>query len=180
MVLGAAFSFGDVNFWAIIFAVIMSYAGWLLISKRKSQMSVAGKIYLGVIFIFLCGWIIAFFIPGLVYMEYSSSQDSCVNNLRQLQAAKEEWALENGKTNGTLATAADLTPYVQLDSKGNLPKCPAGGTYIFGCVGEDVRCSIGNSDWPYRHVLNDTNGFTWWENFKEAYATLFGLHHVRK
>jgi len=119
-------------------------------------------------------------IPDLVAATYESSQNACINNLRQLQAAKTEWALETGATNGTLVTESDITPYIQLDSKGRIPKCPAGGTYIFGRVGEDVRCSIGTSDWPNNHTLSDTNDFTWRDNFKCAYHVLFGLRHPKK
>jgi hypothetical protein len=180
MALGAGAWFGDVNLAAIIFAAIFTCAGWLLISKRKSPLSIGGRILTVSFFLFLVLWMVAIVIPDFLFMSYSGPQNSCVNNLRQLEAAKQEWALETGATNGTLVTATDLTPYVQLDSHGNLPRCPAGGTYIFGRVGEDVKCSIGTSDWPYSHTLSETNDFTRWENFKEAYATLFGFRHIRE
>ena len=161
-------------------AFLFSIVGWLLISNRKGPMSTRTKAATGGLMVLLCCFVVAFVIPDFVAARYENNQDSCINNLRQLQAAKQEWALENGKTNGTIVTANDITAYIQLDSRGQIPRCPAGGTYIIGRVGEDVRCSIGTSDWPYRHVLSDTNDFTWWENFKEAYSTLFGLHHPRK
>jgi hypothetical protein len=164
----------------IPFACVFAFVGWFLISKRKSCISWRGKALIVLTTFALSVLIIAVIIPNFIRAEYESAQNACVNNLRQLQAAKEEWAIENGKTNGTLVTANDLTPYVQLDSKGQMPKCPAGGTYIFGRVGEDVKCSIGTSDWPKSHALSETNDFTWQENFKYAYATLFGFHHVPK
>jgi outer membrane lipoprotein-sorting protein len=69
-------------------------------------------------------------------------RNACINNLRQIDAAKNEWALENGKANGAVATEADIKPYIKLDADGNLPKCPAGGKYTIGKVGENVTCSI--------------------------------------
>ena len=161
-------------------AFLFGMVGWILISKRKGPVSMKSRATLGGFMLLLGYFIFAVVIPGLVAARYVSNQNACVNNLRQLEAAENEWTLENGKTNGTPVTANDITPYIQLDSKGQLPKCPQGGTYILGRVGEDVRCSLGTSDWPYRHVLDDTNGFTYWENIKGAYATLFGLHDPRK
>lgn len=158
-------------------ATLFTMIGLLLVAKRKGPMSMKSKAAMAV-FMFLLGYFIfVILIPGFVAVKYVSNRNDCVNNLRQLQAAKNEWALENGIANGTLVAANDITPYIQLDSRGQLPKCPAGGTYILGRVGEDVKCSIGTSDWPYRHTLSDTNDFSWWTNLKEAYATLLGLHH---
>jgi hypothetical protein len=164
----------------IPFASFFAFVGWLLISKRKSSMPNKSRALIALTMCPLCGFMIVIIIPNFIRAEYESAQNACVNNLRQLQAAKNEWALETGATNGILVTIEDLTPYVQLDSKGQLPKCPAGGTYIFGRVGEDVRCSIGNSDWPNSHVLSGAEDYDWWTNFKYAYATLFGLYHPQK
>jgi hypothetical protein len=87
----------------------------------------------------------AIVIPNFVKARASggSQPPACINNLRQIDAAKNEWALENGKTNGVIATENDIKPYIKLDSSGNIPKCPAGGIYTIGKVGEKPTCSIG-------------------------------------
>jgi len=72
----------------------------------------------------------------------NSQRNACINNLRQIDAAKNQWALENRKTNGDAVTEADIKPYIKLDASGNLPKCPAGGKYTLGKVGENPTCSI--------------------------------------
>jgi hypothetical protein len=77
---------------------------------------------------------------------------TCINNLRQINAAKDEWALENGKTNGTVCTASDITPYMKLDAYRNFPKCPSGGTYTIGKISELPTCSLGTNVNP-PHVL---------------------------
>jgi hypothetical protein len=190
IVLGLYFTFGviscllsdvisDATFCAVP-ATLFSILGWFLISKRKSPISMKNKVVMAGLVTLLGYFIVVVLIPDVVAARYENNYDSCINNLRQLQAAKTEWALETGATNGTLVTADDLTPYVRLDSRGQLPKCPAGGTYIFGHVGEDVKCSIGTSNWPYRHVLSDTNSFSSWDNFKGAYGILLGFRHVQK
>jgi outer membrane lipoprotein-sorting protein len=71
-----------------------------------------------------------------------SQKNACINNLRQIDAAKNEFALEKGKKIGDPVTEADIKPYIKLDASGNLPKCPAGGTYTIGKVGEKPTCSI--------------------------------------
>jgi len=71
-----------------------------------------------------------------------SQRNACINNLRQIDAAKNEWALEKGKANGAPVTEDDIKPYIKLDANGNLPKCPTGGTYTIGKVGEKPTCSI--------------------------------------
>jgi outer membrane lipoprotein-sorting protein len=72
----------------------------------------------------------------------TAQRNACINNLRQIDAAINEWALEKGKANGTVVTEADIKPYIKLDASGNFPKCPAGGTYTLGKVGGHPTCSI--------------------------------------
>ena len=72
----------------------------------------------------------------------AQQRNACINNLRQIDAAKNEFALEKGKKLGDPVTADDIKPYIKLDADGNLPKCPSGGTYTIGKVGENPTCSI--------------------------------------
>jgi len=87
--------------------------------------------------------LVAIVAPNFIRARATSSQAACINNLRQIDGAKNEWAIENGKTNGVVATENDIKPYIKLDSKGNIPKCPSGGIYTIGKVGENPTCSIG-------------------------------------
>ena len=77
-----------------------------------------------------------------------NQRNACINNLRQIDAAKNEWALEKGKPNGTPVTEADIKPYIKLDANGNLPTCPSGGKYTIGKVGEKPTCSIPGHELP--------------------------------
>jgi outer membrane lipoprotein-sorting protein len=78
----------------------------------------------------------------------NSQRNACITNLRQIDGAKNEFALEKGKKNGDPVTEADIKPYIKLDANGNLPKCPAGGTYTIGKVGELPTCSIAGHALP--------------------------------
>ena len=75
-------------------------------------------------------------------LDADASRNACINNLRQLDAAKNQWALENNKTITAVPTAADIAPYIKLNANGNIPGCPAGGTYTIGAVGVSPACSL--------------------------------------
>jgi len=64
---------------------------------------------------------------------------ACINNLRQLDGAKQQWALENKKTADAIPTARDLAAYLK---DGVLPACPGGGAYTLNAVGTNPTCSI--------------------------------------
>ena len=85
-------------------------------------------------------------IPPWLEAHTIHNSNPCINNLRQFDGAKNGWALEKGKTNGTVCTAKDIKPYVQLDAEGQLPRCPGGGRYIMGRVGQPPICTLGKSD----------------------------------
>jgi len=74
-----------------------------------------------------------------------NQRNACINNLRQIDGAKNEFALEKGKKNGDPVTEADIKPYLQ---GGKLPVCPAGGKYTIGKVGELPTCSISGHALP--------------------------------
>lgn len=64
---------------------------------------------------------------------------ACINNLRLIDGAKQQWALDHQKPASALLTAADLTPYVKSNA---LPVCPAGGVYTLNPVGLAPICNI--------------------------------------
>jgi hypothetical protein len=73
-----------------------------------------------------------------VRMASFSCSSACINNLRQVEAAKAQWALENHVTNGEVAVTSPVNQYL----KGNTtPVCPQGGFYTYNPVGVDPTCS---------------------------------------
>jgi hypothetical protein len=67
------------------------------------------------------------------------SQGVCINNLRLLDAAKQQWALVNKKPTGAAPSDNDIAPYLQ---GGAIPKCPAGGSYTINAIGAHPTCTI--------------------------------------
>jgi len=64
---------------------------------------------------------------------------ACINNLRLIDRAKQQWALQHQKRAGALLTAADLLPYLKSNA---VPVCPAGGVYTLNPVGIAPICNI--------------------------------------
>src|ERR1700683_1739684 len=104
----------------------------------------------------IIGLLAAIAIPNFVKARATSQANACINNLRQIDAAVNEWALEKGMVTGSPAPSlvSDLTPYIKLNSASSIPSCPAGGTYTPQIVGNipSVLCSLGSSVTP-AHIL---------------------------
>ena len=104
----------------------------------------------------IIGLLAAIAIPNFVKARATSQANACINNLRQIDAAENQWALETGKTSGSAAPTltSDLTPYIKLNATGSIPPCPAGGTYSTFAVGNtpQVTCTLGSSVTP-PHIL---------------------------
>jgi hypothetical protein len=69
------------------------------------------------------------------------SAHPCINNLRQVDAAINQFALEHNKHADDPVAWNDLTPYIKLNSKGEIPGCHLGGKYTITVVGEKPTCS---------------------------------------
>jgi hypothetical protein len=82
-------------------------------------------------------------IPNFVKARTTSQANACINNLRQIDAAKQQWALEKGKQSTDTPTMDDLKPYLR-----KIPHCPAGGTYTVNAVGQPPECSIPDHKLP--------------------------------
>ena len=101
----------------------------------------------------IIGLLAAIAIPNFVKARATSQANACINNLRQIDAAAQEFALEQGKKTGDGITyPGDLTPYIKLNSGGSIPICPAGGSYSEATVGNTPTCSLSATVTP-AHVL---------------------------
>jgi len=101
----------------------------------------------------IIGLLAAIAIPNFVKARATSQANACINNLRQIDAAANQFALEQKKTTGAAITfPADLTPYIKLNSHSSIPGCPASGTYADANVGATPACSLGSTVTP-AHAL---------------------------
>jgi prepilin-type N-terminal cleavage/methylation domain-containing protein len=101
----------------------------------------------------IIGLLAAIAIPNFVKARATSQANACINNLRRIDDAAQQWALEKGKTTGsTISYPTDLTPYIKLNSAGSIPPCPASGTYNDTSVGASPTCSVGTTVTPYHRL----------------------------
>jgi len=64
--------------------------------------------------------------------------NACINNLRQIDGAIQQWALENRQPATARVTPADVVRYLG----GVMPVCPAGGVYTLTTVIIPPTCSV--------------------------------------
>src|SRR5437764_1219279 len=94
----------------------------------------------------IIGLLAAIAIPNFVKARTTSQANACINNLRQYDGAVQQYALENKQASSATYTMALVNPYVKLDSNGNLPVCPAAGTYTEGpTVTNPPTCSLSSA-----------------------------------
>jgi prepilin-type N-terminal cleavage/methylation domain-containing protein len=60
----------------------------------------------------IIGMLATMALPAFVKSRQQSVSKTCINNLRQIDGAIQEWALETGKTTGDPVTANDVAPYM--------------------------------------------------------------------
>jgi prepilin-type N-terminal cleavage/methylation domain-containing protein len=90
----------------------------------------------------IIGLLAAIAIPNFVRARTKSQQNACVNNLRQLDGAKQQWALENKQLPTATVSTTDVMPYLGRGTAGMYPECPANGTYTLGDVATAPLCSL--------------------------------------
>lgn len=99
----------------------------------------------------IIGLLCAIAIPNYVKARANTQANACINNLRQIDGAMQQFAIERGKTVGAVVNyPGDLTPYIKMNSNGEIPVCPANGVYSVAPVGIDpsVLCSLGTTVSP--------------------------------
>ena len=100
----------------------------------------------------IIGLLAAIAIPNFIKARATSQQNACINNLRQIDGAISEWALENGQSSGATASATVISGYIKLNSANSVPGCPASGTYTYNTVGgvPQISCSLSTLATPHK------------------------------
>jgi len=103
----------------------------------------------------IIGLLAAIAIPNFVKARTTSQQNACINNLRLIDASKQQWALEQRKQSSDSPQGSDLQPYLGRGANGELPTCPVdplnafSSSYTQNIVGTKPLCQIVASS----HVL---------------------------
>ena len=87
----------------------------------------------------IIGLLAAIAIPSFVKSRNAARASACVNNLRQIDSAKEQFAMANSSAGTATPTWANVMEYI----RGTQPACPASGTYTLGTFDTQPSCSVG-------------------------------------
>jgi len=87
----------------------------------------------------IIGLLAAIAIPNFVKARQNAQANTCIANLKQIDGAKEQWALEQKKNTGDAVAVTDIVGTAAYLK--NTPSCPAGGAYTYGNIGTVPTCS---------------------------------------
>jgi len=76
----------------------------------------------------IIGMLAAIAIPNFVRARSRSQMNVCINNLRQIDAAKQQWAMETRQTSGAMPQESDIGPYIGRAGNVKSVVCPSGGS----------------------------------------------------
>jgi prepilin-type N-terminal cleavage/methylation domain-containing protein len=79
----------------------------------------------------IIGMLAAIAIPSFVHARSNSQTNACINNLRQIDGAKQTYALENKVSPASVPTTDLIQGYMGRGTNGSLPFCPADPTAQF-------------------------------------------------
>ena len=71
----------------------------------------------------IIGLLAAIAIPNFIKARTTSQMNACINNLRQIDGAIQQWALETKQAGNAAVTFANISGYLK-----NAVICPSGGT----------------------------------------------------
>jgi prepilin-type N-terminal cleavage/methylation domain-containing protein len=96
------------------------------------------------IVVLIIGILLAIAVPNFIRARESSRAKSCQSNLKQIDSAKEQYAMDK-KLNKD--DSVELTDLVGTDGYiKSTPSCPSGGDYTPNGISVNPECSIGDGD----------------------------------
>lgn len=133
----------------ILTAIPAVICGHLALSRIKRSggmltgngLAIGGLVtgYIGIaLSVLVIPMLMAIAIPNFVRARDVAMRNACINNLRMIDSAKQQWALENKKEDADVPKETELNQYLRA---GQFPVCPKGGTYTINPVGGKPTCS---------------------------------------
>src|ERR1041385_1868053 len=95
------------------------------------------------IVVLIIGILLAIAVPNFIKARETSRAKSCVANLKQIESAKEQWAMDTKAAATATPGSTDL--YGPSSYTRNTPTCASGGTYTIGDMNTRPSCGIGTN-----------------------------------
>jgi prepilin-type N-terminal cleavage/methylation domain-containing protein len=86
----------------------------------------------------IIGLLAAIAIPNFVKARTTAQKNSCIANLKQIDGAVQQWALENKKSGTAAVATSDILDYLKGSA---IPACPSAGTYATSTVSAAPTCT---------------------------------------
>ena len=86
----------------------------------------------------IIGLLAAIAIPNFMKNRETSQKNACANNLRLVDAGKEQWAMESGQVTAAAVITASVNSFLKGETT---PTCPAKGVYSYQAVGTKPTCT---------------------------------------
>ena len=113
------------------------------------------------IVVLIIGILLAIAIPNFMRAREVSRAKSCVANLKQIETAKEQWAMDFKKSGTDEPVMADITTDAAASEQGAYmkaaPTCPSGGVYTVGAVNVNPTC-VGGGSVAFPHDISIVAG----------------------
>ncbi len=110
----------------------------------------------------IIGLLAAIAIPSFMRSREVAQANTCINNLRQIDSAKQQWAMAEGKTDAQ-AVAWNSTEMAEVNTyiRGGMPWCPLSDgesqaeAYDYTTVGTNAVCQMDQTTFDPRHRIGN-------------------------
>lgn len=122
------------TFIALGITVVLIWLGVVWLGRKRILITISVAL----------AWLLlaAIAIPSFIPARNVAYRNACINNLRQIEKAKVEWAATEHKLPVDIPTLDDLcgtNKFLRYE-----PICQLGGKYTIGAVNEKPTCSLGD------------------------------------
>ncbi|HWD91894.1 MAG TPA: prepilin-type N-terminal cleavage/methylation domain-containing protein [Verrucomicrobiae bacterium] len=101
----------------------------------------------------IIGLLAAIAIPNFIKARETARKNTCINNLRLIDGAQQQWALETGALSTATPALSSLKVYLGRGGNGSINgtgqgavKCPSGGSYTASPVSTAPTCTLSASN----------------------------------
>jgi prepilin-type N-terminal cleavage/methylation domain-containing protein len=133
------------------------------VMKTKTSRKAGFTLVEIMIVVAIIGLLAAIAIPNFVKARSTAQMNACINNLRQIDSAKQQWALERGQQSSATPVESDIAVYIgragTATAVASTVYCPVDTGKSFATSYNVLACSVAptcigmGTDPNYKHAL---------------------------